>query len=245
MQMIWRWSHLQPHQMLLTDLQVELLHINSWCLSNNMIINGAKTKCMLFCGCKTRCEEADNITLNGSVLEYVCTFKLLGVTIANDLRWNHHVDIQSKAAIRQTFAILKLKRAGISTDLLWRVYFTFIRSILTYGFVSYCNLPEYLMCKIIKVENRVKQLIGSSPQVNLRDFCDHICTKMVKAAIQNDKHPIQKLFMLNPSQRNNRHTTKFIAPRCKTSRRQNSILKYLWLLCIKLLIVILNNAFGC
>ena len=83
------------------------------------------------------------------------------------------------------------------------------------------------MCKIIKVENRVKQLIGSSPQVNLRDFCDHICTKMIKVAIQNDKHPIQKVFLLNPFQQNNHHTTKCIAPRCKTSPQQNSILKYI------------------
>jgi len=64
-----------------------------------MIVNGCKTKEMLI-GSVLRSPPI-SITLSGTLVERVMTFKLLGMYIATNLKWAQHVDaISSKAASR-------------------------------------------------------------------------------------------------------------------------------------------------
>jgi len=66
-------------------------------------------------------------------LERVSIYKLLGVFISADLRWETHIEyIISKAASRLYF-LKQLKRAGLSSSHLLHFYTTVIRPVLEYA----------------------------------------------------------------------------------------------------------------
>jgi len=70
-----------------------------------------------------------SVTLSGAPVKRVTTFKLLGVHVANDLKWAQHVDaISSKAASRLYFLKL-LKRSGAGLDDLLCFYKTVVRPV--------------------------------------------------------------------------------------------------------------------
>ena len=96
-----------------------------------MNVNGRKTKEMLI-GSISR-DPPPPLTLGGATVDRVTTFKLLGVHVSNDLRWQHHVDaISSKAASRLWF-LRQLKRSSASIEDLLCFYKTVVRPVLEYA----------------------------------------------------------------------------------------------------------------
>ena len=71
-----------------------------------------------------------SVTLSGTPVERVTTFRLLGVHVMNDLKWAQHVEaISSKAASRLHF-LKQLKRSGAGQNDLLCFYGTVIRPVL-------------------------------------------------------------------------------------------------------------------
>jgi len=78
-------------------------------------------------------DPPSSVSLSGSPVNRVTVFKLLGVHVASDLKWSHHVDaITSKAAARLHF-LKQLKRSGAGRDDLLCFYGTVIRLVLEYA----------------------------------------------------------------------------------------------------------------
>jgi len=66
-------------------------------------------------------------------VKHATAFKLLGVHVANDLKWTQHIDaITSKAASRLHF-LKQLKRSGVRYDDLMYFYVTVIQTVLEYA----------------------------------------------------------------------------------------------------------------
>ena len=83
-------------------LQEAVNQLGHWCCLNGMCLNTRKTKEMLIHFGK-RCDKdaISSIHVDGSTLERVETFKLLGVYLSSDMNWYVHIDyIVSKAAKR-------------------------------------------------------------------------------------------------------------------------------------------------
>jgi len=73
------------------------------------------------------------VTLSGTRVERVTTFRLLGVHVVNDLKWAQHVEaISSEAASRLHF-LKQLKRSGAGQNDLLCFYGTVIRPFESHG----------------------------------------------------------------------------------------------------------------
>jgi len=96
-----------------------------------LLINSKKTKEMIL-GTADK-SPPPLLTINNNPVQRVTCFKLLGINLCNDLRWDAHVDaLCSKVA--STLCFLKLlKRSGLSADDLLCFYKSVIRSV--YGSV--------------------------------------------------------------------------------------------------------------
>ena len=81
--------------------------VNQWLLDNGLSLNAAKSKCMLIHSRRKR-PSALNIALNGSIIEQVETFKLLGVIIDHHLHWRPHIDSIVKSASRNVHLMRRL-----------------------------------------------------------------------------------------------------------------------------------------
>src|SRR5664279_3073886 len=107
--------------------------LKQWSLANFMLINHSKTKEMIL-GPLNNCPPT-HLAINGHAVERVCTFKLLGVIISNNLRWDNHITTISSKVNSKLYFLKQLKRAGLSSRDLLSFYTTVIRPVLEYACV--------------------------------------------------------------------------------------------------------------
>lgn len=103
----------------------------TWCQDNNLSLNVSKTKEMIVDFRRRQREEHVPLYINGSVVEKVSCFRLLGVNISNDLTWSAHKDKVIKAARKLLFFLRRLKKFGMDPVILTNFYRCTIENTLT------------------------------------------------------------------------------------------------------------------
>ena len=94
------------------------------------------------------------LTVGGSVIERVVTYKLLDVYISDDLSWNVHIEHIVKKAKKRLYALRALKKSGLTITQLVQVYCSIVRSVLEYAFPVWAALPKYLEDVIESVQKK-------------------------------------------------------------------------------------------
>ncbi|CAB4006150.1 RNA-directed DNA polymerase from mobile element jockey [Paramuricea clavata] len=104
--------------------------------------------------------EFDHLTINGSPLEVVDSFKLLGITLSSDLSWNIHVSNISAKASKRLYALRILKRHGVPVKNLISIFCSFIRPVLEYACqVWHSSLPLMLSDQIEHTQKRALKIV--------------------------------------------------------------------------------------
>ena len=163
------------------------------------------------------------VLLNGVTVTRSDKLKLLGVTVQSNMKWDIHVEQVCKKASKCLFMIVQLKRSRVTKRTLLTVYYTLIRSILTYAFASFCNLSAHLMAKMVRIEKIAHRIMGFAPEVTLDKFCYKLCRSLMLDVIRNSNHPLRQLFeerclrvtrttcsLRQPLGRKSRHARSFI-----------------------------------
>jgi hypothetical protein len=101
-----------------------------WCQNNNLSLNVSKTK-ELIVDYRKRWAEQAPVNIGGAVVEWVESFKFLGVHITNKLSWSKHTKTVMKRGRQNLFPLRRLKRFGMGPQILKRFYSCTIQSILT------------------------------------------------------------------------------------------------------------------
>lgn len=207
--------------------QMELEHLYAWASSHNMIINSDKTKVLDFTSTK-KFTLPHLLDISGHPLCSVTTANILGLYFQSNMRWDTHVNKTSAKASKCLFYILQLRRAGCSQSIMWKVYEAMVRSLLTYGFATFCNLPNKLFDCLDKVERRAKRIIGCAPDRSLRVCCDANCQSMMRAVRAQPDHPLRDLFNSVTSSYHVRSSVgTYLVPPCpRTERTKNSFVRY-------------------
>jgi len=99
-----------------------------------MVINSKKTKEMIL-GTANK-SPPPLLTISNSPVERVTCFKLLGINICNNLRWDAHVDALCSKVASGLYFLKLLKRSGLSADDLLCFYKSVIRSVQLYGIIT-------------------------------------------------------------------------------------------------------------
>jgi hypothetical protein len=205
------------------QLQQEWLHICNWSIVNELPINFKKTNVL------------DVVTKKGltlhplrgpdnSPIKTITKTKLLGVVLSADMKWDDHVEYTVSKAAKTIFVLTTLKHLGVDHRLLWTTYFALTRSILTYAFPVFCNLPARLHKRLQKIENRAKRIIEGEPQVKLAAFCEEQCRRLADQIRKHPSHPLRLLFDARKPQ--GRSSKSFEAPFARTSRFKNSFIRF-------------------
>jgi hypothetical protein len=98
---------------------------------NAMNVNGRKTKEMLIGPMANN--PPPPLTLNRVTVECVTCFKVLGIHVADDLKWQQQVDAISSKAASRLHLMKQLKRSGASCEDLLCFYSTVVRPVLEYA----------------------------------------------------------------------------------------------------------------
>ena len=80
------------------------------------------------------------INVDGINLEVVEEYKLLGVMITSDLKWDTNTEHITKKAFSRLWMIRRLKNLGLNTESLLQIFRTQVRSLLEYGAVTWHSM---------------------------------------------------------------------------------------------------------
>ena len=94
-----------------------------------MRLNTGKTKTILFNTAKNW-DFLPEIQVDGQNLEVVEDYKLLGVMISSDLKWDKNTEHITKKAYNRLWMIRRLKNLGLKTESLLQIFQTQVRSLL-------------------------------------------------------------------------------------------------------------------
>merc|ERR1711867_371958 len=119
------------------QLQIAIDDLAQYCTTNNLVINTAKTKIMIFQkgrfpGC--------SFSLNSSTLERVSEFKYLGFTFTPQLSFTKHANyLSAKAKSRCALLFSKLPVNYLSLPVVKAIFDVFILPIFHYGLPLWIN----------------------------------------------------------------------------------------------------------
>ena len=142
-----------------TTIQNSVNELDIWTTNNNMKLNPKKCVVMNFSFMRTRI-ISPKITIGNHELNEVVVFKLLGVMVQNDLKWNCHVnDIVKRASMRlHMLRILKGFRLPVC-DLV-SVYCSYVRPVVEYcAPVWHPGLTEHQRAQIERIQRRACRLM--------------------------------------------------------------------------------------
>ena len=134
------------------NLQLEWDNCVSWSSMNKLPLNYFKCKVLNII---TKTDYANNrIATSDVFLQNVDDLKVLGVTLSSSLTWNSNIRRVVSKASQRICIIRNLKRCDCPTDLMVKAYMAFVRSVLLYAYLSFCNLHACLFEKLNKVEKK-------------------------------------------------------------------------------------------
>jgi hypothetical protein len=104
--------------------------IQTFAWQNKMKLNPEKCKDMTIDFLQYNATEWQPIVTDGTQIEVVTVFKLLGVYLSSDLTWSLHCDYIIKTANRRLYALRKLKKMRVCSADIVTVYCAVIRSVI-------------------------------------------------------------------------------------------------------------------
>jgi len=130
-------------------------------------------------------------------------WRILGVIMDNDLKWNSHVDYIIKKAFKKLYSVTVLRRARVSQPNKLRIYLGSVRPVLEYAIPVWQDIPAYLSEVIERVQKRALSIIyfeaesyAHGLQLGNLDRLDdrrvHLCYKSM-AKMKSPSHPLHHL----------------------------------------------------
>ena len=104
-----------------------------------MKLNKDKTKVMLFNPAK-QWDFMPEIEVGGQILEVVDEYKLVGVMISSNLKWDENTEYITKKAYSRLWMLRRLKNLGLKKTSLLQVFTMQIRSVLEFGAVVWHSM---------------------------------------------------------------------------------------------------------
>ena len=143
-------------------MQGAVTHLESWAVQNKMELNAKKAKDM-WITFKKSCPTSPPTSIRPTELERVSEFKLLGVYVQNNLKWNTHVSSIVSKARKRIHYLRVCRTAYLPRDISLTTYITKIRPVLEYASPVWRGLPIYLEEDLQRVQNRCDWLKRLAP----------------------------------------------------------------------------------
>ena len=218
----------------LSSLQTSADEIITWTEKNNMKLNAKKTKTMTINFTRSLPLYSD-IIINNQTIDEIDSFKLLGIRIRSDLRWDDHIQHLIKINSLKLHYLRLLKRAKIPFKELLNVYYTIIRSSLEYACPVWTSgLTNDQSSSLEQIQKRALKIIFPTmtyDQALSNNNISTLATRRLLLAkrffdnVTKYSNPVHNLLHLNTSRRL-RSTAKFEIPKVKTDRYKNSFIPF-------------------
>ena len=148
-----------------SDIDKVSLWANRWLVS----FNPQKSESLIFSR-KINKPSHPNLFIFNTVIPNVRFHKHLGIVLTDDGSWDNHIN-QITAKAWKRIHIMRRLKLSLDRQALQIMYFSFIRPILEYGHVIWCNFPQYQMDRLDKIQNEAARITtGCSRFVSISEL---------------------------------------------------------------------------
>ena len=183
------------------DYRQTICYVTDWCSKNYLDLNVNKTKEIII-DMRKRKNSKEAITINNSAVDIVSSYKYLGVTIQDDLKWNLHVETQTKKANKRMYSVRRLYKLKIDSKILCLFYNSVVSSVLTYAITSWFDACDKNLKKTIcKFHSKMCKMTNAS----IHKFIEHPndiykrkCLSLINKIVKDQDHVMHKYISVLP-----------------------------------------------
>ncbi|KAK3554523.1 hypothetical protein QTP70_024429 [Hemibagrus guttatus] len=193
----------------------EIEQLAAWCSLNNLELNTLKTVEMIV-DFRRNTPALPPLTIMNSTVPTVESFRFLGTTISQDLKWDTHIDSIIKKAQQRLYFLRQLRKFNLPQELLTHFYSAVIESVLCTSItVWFGSATKSDIRRLQRTVQTAERIIGA-PLPTLQELYTSRVRKRALKITLDPSHPGHILFDLLPSGRRYRATTT------RTARHKNS-----------------------
>ncbi|KAK3525134.1 hypothetical protein QTP86_017771, partial [Hemibagrus guttatus] len=193
----------------------EIEQLAAWCSRNNLELNTLKTVEMIV-DFRRNTPALPPLTIMNSTVPTVASFRFLGTTISQDLKWDTHIDATIKKAQQRLYFLRQLRKFNLPQELLIHFFSAVIESVLCTSItVWFGSATKSDMRRLQRTVRTAERIIGA-PLPTLQELYTSRVRKRALKITLDPSHPGHILFDLLPSGR------RYRAANTRTARHKNS-----------------------
>ena len=139
------------------DLQQAVTSAGTWLKAWHLLVNPTKTVILPFHHPNRPLSHIPNIVLHETCLSVVSQHKHLGLIISSDLRWHSYIDHIIQKSLKKLRFFHRI-RGAITSSALCFLYKTYVRPIIEYASLAYCNLSATLSDKLERLQRKAARI---------------------------------------------------------------------------------------
>ncbi len=144
------------------------------------------------------------LTIMNSNVTAVESFRFLGTTISQDLKWENHIESMVKKAQQRLYFLRQLRKFNLPQELLIQFYSAIIESVLCMSItVWFSSVTKSDLRRLRRVVRTAKRIIGT-PLPTLQELYLSRVSKRAGTITLDPSHPAHSLFEMLPSGRHYR-----------------------------------------
>ncbi|KAK3508871.1 hypothetical protein QTP70_011009 [Hemibagrus guttatus] len=199
----------------------EVEQLAAWCSLNNLELNTLKTVEMIV-DFRRNTPALPPLTIMNSTVPTVESFRFLGTTISQDLRWDTHIDSIIKKVQQTLYFLRQLRKFNLPQELLTHFYSAVIESVLCTSItVWFGSATKSDIGRLQRTVRTAKRIIGA-PLPTLQELYTSRVRKRAQKTTLDPSHPGHLLFELLPSRRRYRAANTRTGTRTVSSPKQST-----------------------
>ncbi len=109
------------------------------------------------------------LTIMDSTVAAVESFRLLGTTISQDLKWDNHIDSIAKKAQQRLFVLRQLRKFNLPQELLKQFYYAIIETVLCSSVTVWFGSATKTIRRLQRTVRTAERIIGA-PLLSLQEL---------------------------------------------------------------------------
>ncbi|KAK3553780.1 hypothetical protein QTP70_010326 [Hemibagrus guttatus] len=195
----------------------EVEQLAAWCSLNNLELNTLKTVEMIV-DFRRNTPALPPLTITNSTVPTVESFRFLGTTISQDLKWDTHIDSIIKKAQQRLYSLRQLRKFNLPQELLTQFYSAVMESVLCTSITA----TKSDMRRLQRTVRTAERIIGA-PLPTLQELYTSRVRKRALKITLDPSHPGHLLFDLLPSGRRYRAANTRTGTRTVSSPEQSTL----------------------
>ena len=157
------WNKNDDIKELFDDTNKKLEVLSDWFAANQLSLNSAKTRYILF----SQKEPPTELKIQGKEIQRVHekgeekAFKLCGVFIDENLTWKHHIN-HVKSKVSKSIAYICISKRSLTREVKILLYKALVESHLNYCLTIWGNVKESTLEPLVKLQKKAIRIITGS-----------------------------------------------------------------------------------